>query len=678
MFDDVPIPANVKKKWSDLVQAIDDHNRRYYVEERPTVSDAQYDALKDELDALYTQYPALRNEKSVMSDVGHAPDQRFQAVHHHKKMYSLEKVNTPDEFHAFVKKAHRFLGHAGPMLDWVVEPKIDGVAIALVYKKGRLVQAATRGDGTWGEDVTSNVQTIPDVPLTLSGTGHPDILEVHGEIYMHRDEFQTLNTERTNQGQDVFANPRNAASGSLRQLDERITAKRRLHFMAYGSTLSNSGTHDSSYTDNRRTLQTWGLPCATVTLCSNDMTTLMDFFDQWHNRRHDVPYDIDGLVYKINDAHAQNTLGHSVRAPRFAVAYKFAALEARTRLLDIQLQVGRTGIVTPVAILDPVAIGGVMVARASLHNEDDMNRKDLRINDHVIVQRAGDVIPQVVRAIVDTDRPRSAPFVFPATCPSCSSVLARDSAAWRCMAYNTCPDQVVWRLRHFVSDKALDIRGLGKKQVHTLYEKGLVRTPEDLFSLTINALKDIPGWGQKSAENIVRAIDRARVIDFGRFLYALGIGSVGQATAKTLARYYGSTAHWVQAMENMTDHTNNDLINNDGIGPAVVQELVEFYARHKNMVAALMTAMTITPETPSVTVQDHPLSGRTVVFTGTLQSMTRAAAKAAAEQRGARVLNSISSRTDYVVAGDKAGSKIQQATDLGVVILDENQWVSML
>lgn len=677
------VPEDVQKKWDRLTQEIAEHDRHYYKDNNPIVSDHYYDSLRNQLVELEGFYPELAKNGTPSQVIGHMPDIQFQSVQHKRPLYSLEKVHNKDGFLSFVKKTQRFLGDETAALEWVAEPKIDGLAVALRYENGVLVRAATRGNGVWGEDVTVNIKMISSVPHKLKGSAYPPCFEVHGEVYIKREDFSVLNHERLNEGKVAFANPRNAAAGSLRQLDPEVTGKRPLQFTAHGSTLVDHDPFLISYWKSIDLLRKWSIPCQDLALCSCDITILLDFFDRMDQEREMMDYDIDGIVYKVNNGAFQRRLGYSVRSPRFAVAYKFRSVEEQTVLKKIDFQLGRTGVVTPVALLDPVNIGGVLVSRASLHNADEIARKDLRIGDHVMVRRAGDVIPQIVKSIPEYRQKQSQPFVFPIQCPSCGSNLVRDSVMWRCLALNTCEEQIVGRLHHFVSSDALDVDGIGIKQLKILYAKGLIASPKDFFYLTTERLELLPGWGKKSAQNVVQSIQKARSIALCRWIYALGIESIGLSTSKLLSGYYGTVEKWYQGIENMVEndcaiHSTQDLLNIDGIGRTVIKDLVHFFKSNKKIIQGLMAIMIIMPDTQNQGRIDHELSGRSIVFTGTLESMTRSEAKEAAEQRGARILNGVSEKTDYLVVGKDAGAKKKQAFDLGVTIWDEETWLSKI
>ncbi|HET8726662.1 MAG TPA: NAD-dependent DNA ligase LigA, partial [Alphaproteobacteria bacterium] len=611
----------------------------------------------------------------------------FRKVRHAVPMLSLGNVFDDDDVGEFVGRIRRFLSlKPDDPLDIVAEPKIDGLSCNLRYENGRLVQAATRGDGAEGEDVTANILTLEDVPKRLDGA--PAILEIRGEVYMDRAEFVALNERQAERGKPLFANPRNAAAGSLRQLDARITADRPLGFFGYawGETSEPLGETQWAVRDR---FKEWGFRLNEPARLCADIDGMLAHYREIGASRSELPFDIDGVVYKVNRLDWQERLGFVSRAPRWATAHKFPAEQAQTVLNDISIQVGRTGALTPVAHLEPITVGGVVVARATLHNEDEIARKGVRIGDTVIVQRAGDVIPQIV-AVVE-NRPRgSKEYVFPDTCPECGSDAVRPEgeAVRRCTGGLICPAQAVERLRHFVSRDAFDIEGLGDKQIRAFYEDGRVKQPADIFTLEkreaqrLDKLVNKPGWGKKSIENLWRSIEARRTIALDRFIYALGIRQVGQATARLLARHYHTLDAWRAAMIDAADETGEayaELTNIDQIGSSVAGDLTAFFAEEHNLEALnnLLAEVTVELfEAPRAVAS--PVAGKTVVFTGTLETMSRPEAKAKAESLGAKVAGSVSAKTDYVVVGADAGSKATKARALGVTTLAEQEWLDLI
>ena len=577
-------------------------------------------------------------------------------------------------------------------IDFVAEPKIDGLSAALRYEHGALTLGATRGDGYAGEDVTVNLRTVRGVPLRLDGEKPPAVFEVRGEVYVRHEDFQALNRAQESAGKVRYANPRNAAAGSLRQLDSTITAGRRLNFFAYGWGEASALPADA-YWDMLAALRAWGFITNPLSRLCASLNEALAVFDEIEAGRAGLPYDIDGVVYKVNRLDWQDRLGTVSRSPRWAIAHKFPAEQARTVLQRITIQVGRTGTLTPVAELAPVTVGGVVVQRATLHNEDELARKDVRVGDTVIVQRAGDVIPQIVSAIAEKRPARAKPFVFPETCPECGSHAVREidaksgkpEAARRCTGGLICPAQAVERLRHFVSRDAFDIAGLGEKQILAFWQDGLIKRPGDLFRLADDdgaKLSEREGWGETSAANLFTAIDARRSISLDRFLYALGIRHVGQTTARLLARSYGSLDTLLGVMNEARDEDSADyaeLLAIDGIGEVVARALVAFFAEpHNAEVIKDLRGVPIQVTDVDAPAIASPIANKTVVFTGTMAAMTRSEAKARAEAMGARVAGSVSAKTDYVVAGADAGSKARKAQELGLTVLSEPEWLDII
>ena len=672
-----------------LVKQVKAHDISYYQKDAPKISDADYDALRRELEALEKKYPDLASAESPTQKVGAAPSKGFQKVRHAVPMLSLSNVFDEEELQDFLTRVRRFLGlEEQEPLEISAEPKIDGLSCSLRYENRKLVLAATRGDGSEGEDITENVKTIFDVPQTLPKEA-PDILEVRGEIYMRRDDFMALNKRQEEEGKQVFANPRNAAAGSVRLLDVTVTAQRALHFFGYalGETSQDFASTQSGI---RSKLKEWGFQEAEpVSLCQT-LEDILSYYRNIMDLRPDLPYEIDGVVYKVNRLDFQDRLGFISRSPRWATAHKFPAEQAVTILNDIVIQVGRTGALTPVAELEPITVGGVVVSRATLHNEDELARKDVRIGDHVLIQRAGDVIPQVLKHIEAKRKKESIVFVFPDHCPACGSLAIREEGevVRRCTGGLICPAQALERLKHFVSKNAFDIEGLGAKIMQQFWEEGLVKTPGDIFRLPEKAgeldppLQEREGWGDLSVQNLFKAIEKRKTISLSRFIYALGIRQVGEATAKRLAQAYERFQNLKNEMEkaqNRESDAYRDLINIEDIGPSVADDLLGFFAEKHNqeVLKDLESLLTIQSyEAPQT--QQSPVSGKRVVFTGTLSSMTRPEAKATAESLGAKVSGSVSKKTDYVVAGEDAGSKAKAAEALGVQILSEEEWAALI
>jgi DNA ligase (NAD+) len=674
-------------RWHILAEQLRHHDALYYQDDNPEISDAEYDLLRRELEQIETLVPDLKQAHSPTQKVGAAPVRRFKKSTHLQPMLSLSNIFNRDEFDDFYARLKRFLGMAdAEPLTLLAEPKIDGLALNLLYQDGVLVKAATRGDGMMGEDVTQNAKTMATIPQKLHHAPAGQI-EVRGEVYMRTADFQQLNAQRLEDEESVFANPRNAAAGSLRQLDIAITAMRPLRFFAYGLYDAVDGrqlfTHQSTL---RATLREWGFETNEPALTSDDADQIWDYFEKMVAQRHDLPYEIDGIVYKVDAIALQNRLGAVARSPRWATAHKFPAELAQTRLKDITVQVGRTGTLTPVAELAPVAVGGVMVSRATLHNEDEIIRKDIRIGDMVVLQRAGDVIPQILHHIPDLRPVDSVPFIFPQICPECGSKAVRieGEVAWRCTGGLVCPAQAIERIKHFISRDALNVEGLGDRTIRDFFARAWVTKPSDLFALRQHqdVLLTLDGWGEKSVTNLFESLDKARNVTLDKFIFALGIRQIGQTTARKLAQFYTSWDHFrhmMQDAQNVENAAYHDLIGLESIGISMAKDLLGFFAEPHNQdeLDTLSQTMQIADYVVE-TLSDTALSGKIVVFTGTLEKMTRAEAKATAERYGAKVAGSVSAKTDYLIAGDKAGSKAKNAAALGVKILTEDEWLLLL
>ncbi len=680
---------DARYRHGELVRLIRQHDKLYYQKDKPEISDADYDRLRLELEKIEAEYPDLITPDSPSQTVGAAPSSGFRKVKHSTPMLSLSNAFTEEDLSDFLVRVRRFLGMKDDAaLEVLAEPKIDGLSCSLRYEKRRLVLAATRGDGAEGEDITANVRTIKDVPQELPKDA-PDILEVRGEIYMRRDDFMALNKKQAEGGKQVFANPRNAAAGSVRQLDSKITETRPIHFFGY-SLGEVSAPIAKTQNDIRRKLAEWGFAEAKPFRVCKNLAELMKYYEEVGTLRADLDYEIDGVVYKVNDLGLQDRLGFVSRAPRWATAHKFPAERAVTVLNAIDIQVGRTGTLTPVARLEPITVGGVVVSNATLHNEDEIERKDVRIGDHVVVQRAGDVIPQIVEVLKDKRTGKEKKFIYPDTCPECGSKAVREEGevAKRCTGGLICPAQAKERLKHFVSRLAFDIEGLGEKIIEEFWEKDLIRSPADIFRLEKKnkslepPLEEWEGWGEKSAENLFRSIESRKTISLARFIYALGIRQIGEATAKKLAFNYLTIENLREAMKAAQDKESegyNDLVSIEDIGPSVAEDLLAFFAEkhNKEVLSDLEKILTIQPyERPDTS--GSKVAGKTVVFTGTLVQLTRQEAKAGAERLGAKVAGSVSAKTDYVVAGEDAGSKLKKAKELNVKVLTEDEWLNLI
>ncbi|WP_417790492.1 NAD-dependent DNA ligase LigA [Terasakiella pusilla] len=666
---------------SALAKEIAEHDKRYYQHDDPTIDDAAYDALRARNTAIEEKFPHLKRKDSPTDKVGTPVQSGFSKITHAVPMLSLGNAFAEEDVQDFLDRIRRFLGlDAGEELAIVAEPKIDGLSISLRYENGKFVQAATRGDGRVGEDVTRNILTLKELPKELPA-GVPDVVEIRGEVYMAKDEFLALNQRQTDAGAKVFANPRNAAAGSLRQLDSSITANRPLRVFAYAW-----GELSAPLADTQMgvidTFKSWGLPVNPYTKVCRSLDEIMALYNQINTDRAQLNYDIDGVVYKVDRLDLQQRLGFVSRSPRWAIAHKFAAEQAQTIVENIDIQVGRTGKLTPVARLTSITVGGVVVSNATLHNEDEIKRKDVRIGDTVVIQRAGDVIPQVVEVVKDQRPADSIPYDFPHTCPDCGSHAVREEGEVdiRCTGGLICPAQAVERLKHFVSRNAFDMDGLGAKNIEKFWQEGLVKTPADIFRLSqhTDTIATWEGWKEKSIANLKKSIEDRRTIALDRFIYALGIRQIGQANARTLAKNYLTFEAWYDAMiaaKDIEGTAYEDLINIDGIGTSMAQDLIDFFdePHNREVMADLRAQLDIEAfDVPDTT--DSPVAGKIVVFTGTLVTMSRAEAKAKAESLGAKVSGSVSKKTDYVVAGESAGSKLKKAEELGVAVLTEEGW----
>ncbi len=770
--------ADARAELKRLASEIAQHDKLYYQSDAPKISDADYDALRQRNERIEARFPDLVRADSPTHRVGATPVDAFGKVKHRVPMLSLGNAFTDADVADFARRVRRFLGFSEDEdLAFTAEPKIDGLSISIRYEKGRLVEAATRGDGAEGENVTENVKTVRDIPKVLRGKGLPEVAEVRGEIYMGHDDFARLNAAQEAAGDKVFANPRNAAAGSLRQLDSSITAKRPLRFFAYAWGEMPELPADT-LTGVVAAFSRWGLPVNSLMTLTHSVEEMLAYYNRIADQRASLGYDIDGVVYKVDRLDLQDRLGFVSRSPRWATAHKFPAEQATTVLNAIEIQVGRTGALTPVAKLQPVTVGGVVVSNATLHNEDEIARKDIRVSDTVVVQRAGDVIPQVVRVLKEKRRKGARRYKFPETCPVCESAAVREAddageedVVRRCTGGLICAAQAKERLKHFASRLAFDIEGLGAERIELFFDEGLIRTPADIFTLkrrdeaADERLKDREGFGEKSAENLFRAIDARRTISLDRFLFALGIRHVGETTAKDIAKAFLTLANVETAVRRAAEdqpgpnfrrlvslkgvgpktaeaimdraavlgQEKDDLFSAEaeglerfeamkgvrsgaldalqaafesteeamnvaragarekpgegykefaalsGIGEVVADELIAFFTEphNKKAVAALLDEVTVEPfERPQA--RRSAVTGKTVVFTGSLELMTRTEAKAQAEWLGAKVAGSVSKKTDYVVAGADAGSKLNKARDLGVTVLTEEVWLDMI
>ena len=665
-----PTRADVEK----LRREIEEHNYRYYVLDQPTVSDAEYDRMLRRLEEIEAKWPEFRTRDSPTQRIGAPPAEGFAVVTRAVPMLSLENAMAEEEFRQWRERLIRVVGAPGET-DYVCEPKMDGVAVELVYEGGTLVQASTRGDGVNGEDVTPNVRTIRAIPLRLMqptrGKKPPRTLSVRGEVYMPLADFERINQKQMESGDKLYANPRNTAAGSLKQIDPGVTAKRPLKFFAYGIG-SAEGTGIRSQWELLESLKTWGLPVNPLSKRCESVDDVIAFHEQSEKKRPKLPYEIDGVVIKVNDFALQTEAGTRSRSPRWAIAWKFPPQEARTRVLDIEVQVGRTGALTPVARLEPVRVGGVTVSNATLHNADEIEKKDVRVGDWVFVRRAGDVIPEVVAPIKESRKGSLPKFKMPTKCPVCGTPVERPEgeAVTRCPNF-ACPVQVRGRLIHFASRGAMDIEGLGVKLIDQLVTAGLVETPADIYKLTRDDLASLERMAEKSAQNVIDAIERSKHSTLPRFIYALGIRNVGETVAEVLAEHVGT-------MEALMEASEDELSNIHGVGDVIAREIRAWasVASNKKLVRDLLKAGITFAKAPRAT--SNEFAGQTFVFTGTLTKFTREEAEAEVKKRGGKAASAVSKSTTYVVAGEKAGSKLEKAQKLGVDVIDEDAFLRMI
>ena len=670
-------PAATKKKVESLRSQIRHHNYLYHVRDEPEVPDAEYDRLVRELQNLEKDYPELVTADSPTQRVGAEPIKAFGTIQHTLPMLSLDNAFSEDELNDFHRRVtERLELEIDADLQYAAEPKLDGAAVSLLYDKGRLVRGATRGDGTTGEDITHNVRTIDAVPLKLLNKGFPTTLEVRGEVFMPRDGFKAYNEQAVKKGEKTFVNPRNAAAGSLRQLDPRLTAERPLDIYVYSVGMTDGGAIPDRHSEILGRLQDWGFKVCPERRVVSGIRGCLQFYADIGKRRNSLSYDIDGVVYKVDRLDYQQALGFVSRAPRWAIAHKFPAEEELTIVRDIEFQVGRTGAVTPVARLEPVFVGGVTVSNATLHNMDELHRKDVRVGDTVIVRRAGDVIPEVVKIIPERRPKRTRIVKAPANCPVCGSAVVREEgeAVARCSGGLFCAAQRAESLKHFVSRRALDVDGLGSKLIEQLVAIDRIKTPADLYHLTRDELAGMDRMGEKSADNLIAAIKKSKNTTLERFLYGLGIRDVGDATASSLAAHYGKLTSIMEADE-------ESLQTVQDVGPIVASSIHSFFAEKHNqeVIKSLIDSGLTWKETkPLLKPADGRLSGKTFVLTGTLSSMTRDEAKDKIQAAGGKVTGSVSKKTSFVVYGDNAGSKLTKAQNLGIETIDEHSFQKIL
>ena len=658
-----------KKKFQELVKIIQYHNNLYYNDDNPKISDAEYDGLINDYKKIKKSFPVETKQSDLLDEIGGKPSELFSKFNHPTRMLSLDNAMSEDDLVNFQKKISNFLNKKTIDFEFSTEPKIDGLSVNLIYKNGKLVIAATRGDGQTGENITNNVITIKDIPKLLKTKSPPTSIEIRGEIFITKEDFIKLNTENN------FANPRNAAAGSLRQLDPKETAKRPLKFIAHGFGSFNG--EKKNYYDQLIELKSWGIPISPFLKKVQNLNELMTIYGEINKKRAEIPYDIDGLVYKVNNLSFQNRLGIVGKSPRWAIAHKFASENAQTEIKKIDIQVGRTGSLTPVARLKPINIGGVLVSNATLHNFEEIEKKDIREGDSVIVERAGDVIPHILKVVNKNKKNRPKLFKPPKYCPICKSptIIDPDEVVVRCSGTYICDAQKVGRLKHFVSRSALDIEGLGDKQINLFYKKGLIRDYADIFDLVAKRVivVNFEGWGTLSFDNLINAIDQKKKIELSKFIYSLGIRFVGQINAKLISSAFSNIEEFKNFLESENDIVNT-LENTDGLGPKVIQSFVEYSSIKSNKKQILKLIKKVELIIKKTDTVKSKITGKKIIFTGTLSLMSRAEAKSKAEKLGAKVVSSISKSTDILVSGENSGSKLKKAKELGVTVMNEKEW----
>jgi len=663
------IPKAISTEIQDLRKTIAHHDRLYFTFDNPEIPDAEYDRLFARLSKLEAEYPALKTLDSPTQRVGSEPLDEFRQVRHAVAMLSLDKVFNADELAEFDTRVKKRLGRQDP-LQYSCEPKVDGVAVSLLYRSGVLHQAATRGDGVTGEDITHNVRTIKSIPLRLDAEDVPELFEARGEIFLSKSGFARVNDEARSKGGKLFVNPRNAAAGTLRQLDPKIAAKRPLQMYCYSIGIADTEEFPDRLSDIFDLLAQWGLPVNPEREVADGIEQCLAYCEQLLVQRPQLNYEIDGAVIKVNELPLQERLGSNTRTPRWAMAYKFPAEEVSTQVLDVEFQVGRTGTITPVARLEPVFVGGVTVSNATLHNMDEISRLGLRIGDTVIVRRAGDVIPKVVKVISGSSKQNTKDIEMLKHCPACNSVVERDGVLYRCSAGIICPAQTKESIKHYAARSAMDIEGLGDKLIEQLVDEGILRNISDIYTLTVDQLSKMERMGEKSAGNVVAAIEKSKMTTLERFLYSLGIREVGEATSRALAEYFGS-------LNAIRAASVEKLIQVPDIGDIVARHIETFFANHENtLLINKLIGSGVAWEDVDVSVIARPLAGKVYVLTGTLSSMTRDEAKSRLSALGAKVSGSVSSKTDVVIAGANAGSKLVKAEALGVSVINETEFIN--
>ena len=679
--------TKIKKKYLKLKKEINIHNKLYYDENNPKISDSEYDKLWRDFKNLETTFPFLKTKDTPTTHVGYKPNQKFSKVKHNYPMLSLENAVNLEEIKKYIEKTLRYLKTKNQFIELIAEPKIDGLSISLKYKKGKFISGATRGDGQVGEDVTLSLRTINDIPKEISQLQNIEIFEVRGEIYMNKDDFLNLNNKRKKNNESLFANPRNAASGSLRQIDKKIVKERKLKFFAYTYGELSKKILFKSQSEFLDKIRNYGFPTNNNFKICRNFEDVELFYNKIEKIRGNLKYDIDGIVYKINSLDIQKRLGLVGRSPRWAIARKFPAEKAETQIKSITIQVGRTGVLTPVAELAPVLVGGVRVSRVSLHNQDEINRKDIRIGDTIKLQRAGDVIPQVISVDKSKRIKNAKRFIIPSICPCCKSKTYRkkNEVAIKCTGgLSLCEDQQLGSLEYFVSRDAFNIEGLGEKNLKKFWKDKFIKYPYDIFYLNKykNEIINKEGFGEKSYLNLINSINLKKTISLEKFIYSLGAPQVGQRTSNLLSKHFKNFKSWFESIKNLSNGNikmYDHFINIDGIGPDVVDDIKNFFNKEKNeIVRKLSKALDKIEEYKFTKQTNSKLSEKIIVFTGTLEKMSRSEAKSKAEELGAKVTNSVSNNTDYVIAGKDSGSKEKKARELNVKILNENEWIKFL
>ena len=677
----------IQNKYLKLKKEITIHNKLYYGENNPKISDIEYDKLWQKLKDLELEFPFLKTKDSPTKKVGYKPNQSFSKIKHIIPMLSLENALNLDEVKKYVEKVSRYLNTKNQFIELIAEPKIDGLSISLKYEYGNFASGATRGDGQIGEDVTLNLKTIKDIPKNIEQLKNIKTFEIRGEIYMKKKDFLNLNEIRKKSNDSLFANTRNAAAGSLRQLDRNVVEERKLNFFAYTYGEITKEINFKKQSEFLNLIKVFGFPTNDLYQICKNFNDVELFYEKIEKIRNNLNYDIDGIVYKINDISIQNRLGLVGRAPRWAVARKFPAEKAETKIINIKVQVGRTGILTPVAELEPVYIGGVKVSRVSLHNQDEIDRKDIRIGDTIKLQRAGDVIPQVISVDKSKRNEKSKKFVIPNVCPCCKSKTDRkeNEVAVKCTGgWSICEDQQIGSLEYFVSRNAFNIEGLGGRNLKKFWKEGFIKYPYDIFYLDKykNNIINKEGFGEKSYSNLIKAINLKKKVSLEKFIYSLGIPQVGQRTSNLLSKHFKNFKSWFESIKSLSKNINNvyeSYLNIDGIGPDVVEDIKNFFDKEKiEIVNKLNDALNNVESYKYSTKSNSKISEKIIVFTGTLKNMSRSEAKSKAEELGAKVTNSVSNNTDYVIAGTDSGSKEKKARDLKVKVLNESEWKKLI